>query len=122
MCVRRLCFLIRCGFTLKQKPFYKQKPLERKFKWGTGFAKEIDNTGQFIKKISEVPSCCLDPKEEQSDIQEFFRGCDVLITGKNKRLVNFIYHAYGSVRLNENPLKKSFAQKSVLVDFYFDLK
>ncbi|KAL0273819.1 UNVERIFIED_CONTAM: hypothetical protein PYX00_006400 [Menopon gallinae] len=64
-----------------KKTFYKQKAPERRFTWGAGLTKEIDNTGQFIKKTAEVPSCCLDPKEEQSEIQEFFRGCDVLITG-----------------------------------------
>ena len=54
----------------------------RKFQWGKGFEKEVDLSGKFIKTVAELPPCCFDANQKGSDIQEFFRGKDVLITGE----------------------------------------
>lgn len=39
-------------------------------------------SGKFIKTISDLPSCCTNPKEDQTEVQEFYRGVNVFITGE----------------------------------------
>lgn len=54
----------------------------RKFQWGSGLNENLDLTGQFIKTQSELPPCCIDGNQKGTEIQEFFRDTDVLITGE----------------------------------------
>lgn len=71
----------------------------RKFQWGSGLNENLDLTGQFIKTQSELPPCCIDGNQKGTEIQEFFRDTDVLITGEYLFIVKMCVATSGKIQL-----------------------